>query len=228
MSDSRSDTNSRRNHQERTEQSRSCIRVPESPAGDSGGMRLLESTAPTQIQQDSAAGIRFAPTVVATILVVVLTGLGVVFGVAQSAHSESSQAWEAAAPSAAVIAKSQPASLATAQHRVGARAGLPAQAEPNSDSVVRAYFDAINNGINNGDFAAAWALGGKNVAGVGYSSFVAGFSATSNDNVTINGVTGNTVDVQLDATQTDGSHRFFSGTYTVQEGVIIAANISRD
>lgn len=193
----------------------------ESPAPAAGNsvdicVGQSESAEPTQNQQDSGPGRKSTLTVVATGLIVAIMGLGAVFGAAPSAHSESSQTREAI-PYTTVGAVAAP-------HLVGARAGSPAQAQPNSDSVVRAYFDAINSG----EFVAAWALGGKNVAGVGYSSFVAGFSATANDDVTINGVTGNTVDVQLDATQADGSHRFFSGTYTVQDGVIVAANIHRD
>jgi hypothetical protein len=35
---------------------------------------------------------------------------------------------------------------------------------------------------------------------------------------------GDTVGVQLDATQTDGTHKYFAGTYTVKDGVIVAAD----
>ncbi|MFI2262812.1 hypothetical protein [Streptomyces tubercidicus] len=36
------------------------------------------------------------------------------------------------------------------------------------------------------------------------------------------------VEVELDATQTDGTHRHFAGTYTVRDGVIVAARIHRE
>lgn len=52
-----------------------------------------------------------------------------------------------------------------------------------------------------------------------------GFAATNSDNVTIVSTSGDTVTVQLDATQTDGTHKYFTGTYTVVNGAIVAANI---
>ncbi|WP_371496598.1 DUF4352 domain-containing protein [Kitasatospora sp. NBC_00374] len=78
--------------------------------------------------------------------------------------------------------------------------------------------------INSHDYARAWALGGRNLGG-SYQSFVAGFADTAHDTVTITSVRGNTVGVVLDALQNDGSHRFYSGTYTVVNGVITGAAI---
>jgi len=40
-------------------------------------------------------------------------------------------------------------------------------------------------------------------------------------------VSGDTVTVRLDSTQTDGTHKDFAGTYTVKDGVIVAADIRR-
>lgn len=90
--------------------------------------------------------------------------------------------------------------------------------------MVEAYFRAINDG----EYIAAWALGGKNVVGGTYDSFVRSFADTAHDEVTINSVVGERVEVELDATQTDGSHRVFAGTYTVRDGVIVAAAIHRE
>jgi len=90
-----------------------------------------------------------------------------------------------------------------------------------AQSVVEQYFAAINAQ----NYALAWSLGGKNIQQGSYNSFVQGFSTTSFDNVTIVSTSGNTVTVNLDATQTDGTHKYFAGTYTVQNGAIVAANI---
>lgn len=86
--------------------------------------------------------------------------------------------------------------------------------------VVENYFADINAR----DYNGAWALGGKNLDS-SFQNFTAGFSTTQQDSVTVTGVSGSTVTVDLDALQTDGSHRHFSGTYTVQDGVIVSANI---
>lgn len=88
-------------------------------------------------------------------------------------------------------------------------------------TVVEEYFAAISAH----NYPLAWALGGKNLQGGSYDSFVQGFATTSSDNVTIVSTSGDTVTVQLDATQTDGTHKFFAGTYTVKNGVIVAADV---
>ncbi|WP_158973323.1 hypothetical protein [Streptomyces griseus] len=95
------------------------------------------------------------------------------------------------------------------------------QADPDPADVVEGYFSAVNDG----DYVAAWALGGKNIVGGRYDDFVESFADTANDKVTINSVVGETVEIELDAAQSDGSHRFFAGTYTVRDGVIIDADI---
>ena len=87
--------------------------------------------------------------------------------------------------------------------------------------VVYDYFAAINAG----DYALAWSLGGRNLQGGSYDSFVQGFSGTAYDSVTILSSVGETVESQLDAVQTDSSHRYFAGTYTVRGGVIVGADI---
>jgi hypothetical protein len=78
------------------------------------------------------------------------------------------------------------------------------------ESVVRAYFDAINTK----DYQRAWALGGKNV-GQSYEEFTAGFASTDRDDVAVLSVQGNVVTAELTAFQTDGTMRKFRGTYTV-------------
>lgn len=97
----------------------------------------------------------------------------------------------------------------------------PATGSP--EGTVEAYFDAINVG----DYRRAWELGGKNIQGGSYTAFAQGFKDTAHDSVTIVSVVGDTVEVELDATQTDGTHQYFAGTYTVRDGVIVAADIQR-
>ena len=80
--------------------------------------------------------------------------------------------------------------------------------------------------INAGDYATAWALGGRNLTG-SYQDFVNGFADTLQDTLSVVSVHGQRVQITLDAEQTDGSRRYYAGTYTVSDGVIVAANITR-
>ncbi|MFE5332661.1 nuclear transport factor 2 family protein [Embleya sp. NPDC056575] len=88
---------------------------------------------------------------------------------------------------------------------------------PPSDpaTVVARYYDAINRG----DYATAWTLGGSNL-GSTYTTFVAGFSDTVSDRLTIGSVSGDTVQVRVAAQRTDGSVRLYAGSYTIRNGTI--------
>ena len=98
----------------------------------------------------------------------------------------------------------------------------PAPAPDPADVVREFYAD-----LNSGDFAAAWALGGDNIAGTDYASWVAGYVST----VAVHGVAtdagGGVVDVQFGAVQSDGSVKTYGGTYTVSDGVIVAADVTQ-
>jgi hypothetical protein len=97
----------------------------------------------------------------------------------------------------------------------------PTPATPSSASVVvQDYYAAINAH----DYQSAWSIGGKNLAG-SYDSFVKGFANTASDSVTVTSVSGDTVMIQLDSTQTDGTHGYFTGTYTVQNDEIVSADV---
>jgi hypothetical protein len=87
---------------------------------------------------------------------------------------------------------------------------------------VRAYIAAIN-GQN---YARAWRLGGRNTGG-SYASFVSGFAGTAKDTLTIVSVSGDVVTARLNAMQTDGTVDTYQGTYTVQHGVIIGADVAQ-
>lgn len=92
------------------------------------------------------------------------------------------------------------------------------------EATVIAYFDAINLR----DYQKAWNLGGKNT-GSSYSSFVSGFKTTSMVSVQILDLSGDTgtgvVTARLTTLETTGSTKFFEGTYTVKNSVIVKFNV---
>jgi hypothetical protein len=100
-----------------------------------------------------------------------------------------------------------------------ARATTAPRADP--AGVVRRYYAAINEG----DYQTAWQLGGKNLS-TSYQQFADGFANTRHDTLSVVSTSGETVAIQLDAEQTDGSHRCYAGTYTVHDGVIVAADVA--
>ena len=118
-----------------------------------------------------------------------------------------------------------PASSAPAAPAPAPTTSSPTTASPpntsNPQVVVQEYFASINAG----DYAQAWALGGQNIEHGSYQSFVQGFASTSLDSVNVVSVSGNTVTVTLDSTQTDGTVQHYAGTYTVRNGVIVSADL---
>lgn len=93
-------------------------------------------------------------------------------------------------------------------------------------AVVLQYYQDVSDG----NYQAAWAIGGKNLAaltGQSYSSWVAGYSeTTASIDVTSYGTwSSGTVWTNISAVQLDGSVRNYYGTYTVTNGVITGANI---
>ena len=117
-----------------------------------------------------------------------------------------------------------------------ARSSAPAQQPPpqqpappamtNPGSVVMQYYQDVSVG----DYPAAWALGGDNLSGgVGYSTWVAGYrNTTASISVTSYGTwSSGKVWADISAVQLDGSVKTYSGTYTVWDGVITAADITQ-
>ncbi|MFK8910929.1 hypothetical protein [Streptomyces sp. YS-3] len=90
------------------------------------------------------------------------------------------------------------------------------------ESTVTTYYAALNSG----DYTTAWAFGGKNLS-PSYTEYVAGFSDTRRTGVTVLSATGDTVRVDITSSLTDGTRQTYSGTYTVHDGVITDARISR-
>ncbi|GES29955.1 hypothetical protein San01_24420 [Streptomyces angustmyceticus] len=142
----------------------------------------------------------------------VLTGGGAFTGIARASSASSGAITTAARPWTAL-----PTAPADA-HRTVARQ----QSAPDPATVVQTYFQAVNDR----DFVSAWALGGRqHIAGTSYDAFVATFNTVSKYDVTIESVQGNKVTVRLDASLTNRTHRHYAGTYTVEDGVIVAADI---
>ena len=85
-------------------------------------------------------------------------------------------------------------------------------------SVVRRFYAAVNDG----DYRAAWELGGKNLGHRSYQEFVAGFADTDHDDLEVTGVHGQSVDVLLVASQDGGTREtVYAGTYQVAGGEIV-------
>ncbi|MEU6369446.1 hypothetical protein ABZ876_27820 [Streptomyces sp. NPDC046931] len=82
--------------------------------------------------------------------------------------------------------------------------------------------------ITDHDYAAAWALGGSNIAGTTYDRWVAGFGTTQSIALgTVNEFGASRVHAVLYASQTDGTVKTYAGDYTVADGVLVGASIRR-
>lgn len=101
---------------------------------------------------------------------------------------------------------------------------VPAPTTPAQDpaAVVSAFYAAINAQ----DYAAAWNLGGDNL-GFSYSAFAAGFAGTVHDSLTIVGEQGDTVQIHLEALQSDGSTKVYDGSYIVSNGQIVQGRLAQ-
>jgi hypothetical protein len=111
-------------------------------------------------------------------------------------------------------------------------AAAPApQAQPqpqfaNATAVVTQFYQDITDH----NYTAAWALGGNNVSGgVGYDAWVAGYGTTESiDLGSVSYFGSGQVQTVLSALQTSGAVYAYTGTYTVQNGIIVAAHIVQD
>lgn len=130
-----------------------------------------------------------------------------------------------AKPTPAVTKTVTPTPTPTVTKTVAPAAPAPVTPAPqllNAQAVVTQYYADINAG----DYADAWNLGGDNIGGSGYYGWVAGYGTTAS--VSLNSwsnFSSNQVTVQLVATQDNGAVYTYTGTYTVQGGVIVSANI---
>jgi hypothetical protein len=93
---------------------------------------------------------------------------------------------------------------------------------------ANAIVDQFYQDITDGNFTAAWSLGGQYIGGSDYSQWVAGYSTTASISVGTESDFGSgQVRAEIIATQDDGSVSTYEGTYTVTGGAITAASIVR-
>ncbi|HET9894215.1 MAG TPA: protein kinase [Streptosporangiaceae bacterium] len=90
-------------------------------------------------------------------------------------------------------------------------------------AVVRAYYHAINAH----QYRKAWHLNLAAQRLSDYPTFKNGFTGTAHDSVTVTGVSGNVVSIQLAAEQSDNTTKYYQGSLTVQNGTIVDATISQ-
>jgi hypothetical protein len=90
--------------------------------------------------------------------------------------------------------------------------------------VVSAYYGDIESG----DYAQAYALiGNGSTTGQSYQQFAAGFACTGDQAVSENWQSGDEVNFDLAATDScNGTTQYYSGTDTVENGTIVAADIT--
>ena len=130
-------------------------------------------------------------------------------------------------PTAAPTTAAPAAPATTAAPAPVAPPAAPA-ADPNVSqpwAVVSAYYGDIESG----DYAGAWALLDSGMTtGQTYQQFVDGFSCTGGQDLSENWASGDQVNFNLAATDNcTGAVQDFSGTDTVQGGLIVAADVSQ-
>jgi hypothetical protein len=115
-----------------------------------------------------------------------------------------------------------PSASTTPSGRVtpGASSSVSGPASP--AAVVRAYFNAINQG----DYRLAWRLGGDHL-GQSYRQFAAGFAGTARDIVRIVATRGDSVTIKLTAVHSDGSKLLFTGACTVAGGTLTGSDLQQ-
>ncbi|HVB44530.1 MAG TPA: serine/threonine-protein kinase [Streptosporangiaceae bacterium] len=123
------------------------------------------------------------------------------------------------------VTETVPASPTTAStgSPAASQAGTPPPAAAPAD-VLNRYYAAINNH----DYAAAWdLLSSTQRSARPYATFKQGFDGTAHDTLDIVSVSGDAVSMRLTASQTDGTVKYFAGTYYVQDGLITGWNVTQ-
>ena len=135
----------------------------------------------------------------AAVLVLHLRGSG---GSPQNGHSSS--------PAGPSVSSSQPGS---------------ASSTPVAPTTPRAVVNAYYRDLNLHHYLAAYRLNPSVHLNQTYSQFKAGYNTTQHDYVTITGISGDVVSLNLTAQHTDGTLLYFSGTLTVRHGKIVVSNV---
>lgn len=146
--------------------------------------------------------------------------------IASQAMSAAQGATPSASPSPAAVTTTPAVATAPAAPPAQAPAGNPPAPQLTSaDAVVTQFYQDITDQ----NYPAAWALGGDNIGGTDYNSWVAGYATTASVSLGSFSYFGSSqVQVELIATQTNGSVKIYTGTYTVTGGVITTASIVQD
>jgi tRNA A-37 threonylcarbamoyl transferase component Bud32 len=104
----------------------------------------------------------------------------------------------------------------------------PAQSSPASSPVVSSPGTVVTdyyNAINAHQYHVAYRLNAQAQSTESFTTFKDGYGGTSNDVLTLTGVSGQTVNFKLTANQSDGTVKYYSGYYTVQDGKIVGSNV---
>ncbi len=157
---------------------------------------------------------RLMPVLIGFLVVAILAGAG--YGVLRLRSSTSTNSIPTPPPTTRTITHSPSTAPPTSPASSSAQPATPAE-------VVTAYYNAINNH----DYPRAWRLNHYLHSSETYEQFKAGFAGTSYTTLTIVSVSGDTVSMRLAATQTDGTVKYFAGTYTVQNGEIVGASVQQ-
>jgi hypothetical protein len=134
------------------------------------------------------------------------------------------------APASTASASTVPASTGAPPPSQAAAPAAPAQPPggPNVTdpwAVVSAYYGDIESG----DYAQAYALIGNGATtGQSYQQFAAGFACTGSQQVSENWESGSSVNFDLAAGDScNGTTQYYTGTDTVENGTIVAADITQ-
>ena len=147
---------------------------------------------------------------------------------AQARAISQADARAAKAQAAARHARRGARKAAAAKQAANTPASAPVASAPPADTNAAAVVTQYYQDLSNGDYAEAWTLGGANIAGTDYSTWVAGYATTTS--VTLNTESqwnSSTVSVDITATQSDGGSTSYQGTITVEGGVITSADITQ-
>jgi curli biogenesis system outer membrane secretion channel CsgG len=156
-----------------------------------------------------------------------LAALGLALSACTTVYQSSPPAKSHPASSAAPSSRSSSAAPHTASPQAAPPAAQPASPNVTDPwAVVSAYYGDIESG----DYQQAWALLDSGATtGQTYQSFVNGFACTGSQEVSEVSATGDQVTFDLTADDAcNGQVQHFSGTDTVQDGKIVAADITQD
>jgi hypothetical protein len=128
-------------------------------------------------------------------------------------------------------ASADPSPAPTVTQTVTPPAAAPASPGPTGiqASTPWAVVSEYYGDIESGDYSDAYALlSSGSVTGQSYQQFVSGFACTSYEDLSDLGTSGDTVTISLTAANScSNTTQQYQGTYTVQNGLITAANITQ-